>query len=336
MTGAPDPGRLKPWLDARFGPAPLSVTPVAGGQSNPTFFVTHGLARMVLRKQPPGRLLPGAHAVDREFRVLGALHPAGVPVPRPLAWEPDPAVLGTPFYLMERVEGRIFADAALPDAPLPGRRALWRGLMEALAAVHAVDPAAVGLADFGRPGGYFARQLARWTRALHDSPAPPIAPLERLAAALEPLLPPDDGRAAIAHGDFRMGNVVFHPTEPRVIAVLDWELATLGPPLADLGFVLMPHASAPDEYGGILGLDLARLGLPPLAEAEGWYRAAAPPCGAFTPFHRAFALFRFAVIFVGIADRARAGNAADPQALRLAPLAGRFAERAMALLTPRG
>lgn len=325
-------GPLAGFLDARFGAAPMQVEPVSGGQSNPTFFVTHGPRRMVLRKKPDGPLLKGAHAIEREFRVMTALHPAGVPVPRPILLHEDPSLLGTPFYLMERVEGRIFTNASLPDLPRADRAAIWMGLADALAALHAVDPATVGLSDFGRPGNYFERQLARWTGQLRGSPGPRIEALHRLADLLPPLLPPDDGSVSIAHGDYRIGNVVFHAVEPRVVAVLDWELSTLGHPLADLGFVVMPWHSGPDEYGGIRGLDHAALGLPDEADFVARYRAGLPSAGPLLPFHRAFALFRFAVIFVGIADRVRTGTASDARAASLAPLAGRFAQRALAVL----
>ena len=327
-----DRDRLAGWLDARFGKAGLAVQPVAGGQSNPTYFVTHGARRMVLRMKPAGPILKGAHAVEREFRVLAALHPAGLPVPEPIALEEDVAVLGTPFYLMQRVEGRVFSDCALPEVPKAERVALWMGLADALAALHGVDPVAVGLGDFGRPGNYFERQLARWTGQLQASPGPIPQTLRALADRLPPLLPPDDGATCIAHGDFRLGNVLFHPTAPRVVAVLDWELSTLGHPLADLGFVVMPWHSGPEEYGGILGLDHRALGLPSEAEFITRYRQGLPGVAALLPFHRAFAMFRFAVIFVGIADRARAGTAAAADAARLGPLADRFAQRALAIL----
>lgn len=327
-----DPARLAGWLDARFGPAPMALERVGGGQSNPTYFVDHGPRRMVLRKKPAGPILPGAHAVEREFRVLAALHPAGVPVPEPLLLEQDAGVVGTPFYLMRRVAGRIFTDASLPDVPREGRAAIWMGLADALAALHRVDPGSVGLGDYGRPGSYFARQLDRWTRQLRASDGPPDPGLLRLADLLPPLLPPDDGQTAIAHGDFRLGNVIFHPAEPRVTAILDWELSTLGHPLADLGFVVMPWHSAPAEYGGMLGLDLAARGLPDETAFLARYAAGNPGAGRLVPFHRAFALFRFAVIFVGIADRARAGTAAAADAAGLAPLASRFALRALDIL----
>ena len=331
-----DAAALHGFVDRTFGAGPMDLRRIAGGQSNPTWFVTHGAARMVLRMQPFGPILPGAHAVDREFRVLQALHPTGVPVPRPILYHADPALLGTPFYLMERVEGRIFTDCALPDVPAAERRAIWGGLADALAAMHGVLPQAVGLADFGRPGSYFERQIARWTRALRASDHPRIPDLERLADWLVAHLPPDDGLVRLAHGDFRLGNLMFHPTEPRVVAILDWELATLGHPLADLGFAVMPWHSAPDEYGGLLGLDRDALHLPPEAEVVARYAAQRPEVGPLLPFHRVLALFRFAVIFVGIADRVRAGNAAGADAARLAPLAARFAARGAAVAGVRG
>ena len=330
-----DTPALRAFLADRFGPdeGRFVLERVAGGQSNPTFFLTHGPHRMVLRTRPLGPTLPGAHAIDREFRVLTALHPTGVPVPRPILFCDDRALTGAPFYLMQRLDGRIFPEAALPDLPQRDRRAITLAMADALAALHRIRPGSVGLADFGKPGNYFARQIARWSRAYHDSPGPRLPDLDRLADWLCANLPPDDGADVLAHGDFRIGNLMFHPSEPRVIAILDWELATLGHPLADLGFAAMAWHTAPDEYGGLLGLDLAALNLPTRTEFEARYHETAPPGGPLTAFHIAFALFRFAVIFIGIADRARSGSAADPGAARLAPLAACFAARARALVT---
>ncbi len=331
MTTALDLQALGRWLGRHF-PAPdagLRLTPISGGQSNPTYFLDWGTQRMVLRKKPDGPILPGAHAVEREFRVLSALDATPVPVPRALRLEEDATILGTPFYVMERLNGRVFSDAALPDLAPDERRAIYSAMAETLAELHRVVPEQVGLSDFGRPGNYFARQIARWSRQYRDSPAPRIAALDRLLGWLPANMPPDDGDSAIAHGDFRLGNLIFHPTEPRVIAVLDWELATLGHPLADLGFCVMPWHSAPDEYGGILGLDHAALGIPSRAEFIDRYYVTARPTATLRPFHVAFALFRFAVIFVGIADRARAGSAASQEAESLAPLATAFALRAL-------
>jgi aminoglycoside phosphotransferase (APT) family kinase protein len=335
VTAAPDfdPGALAGFLAGAFGPAELALEQVAGGQSNPTYFVTWGGRRMVLRKKPAGPLLPGAHAIEREFRVMEALGRAGVPVPRPLLLHTEPGPLGTPFYLMERVEGRVFADCALAGVPAGERAGIYMGMADALAALHRARPEAVGLGDFGRPGSYFERQIARWTRQWRESGSGPIPALDALADWLPRHLPADDGRVAVAHGDFRLGNLLFHPTEPRVVAILDWELATLGHPLADLGYACIPWHTAPDEYGGILGLDLAALGLPAERAFIERYLAAAPPGAPFGRFHVAFALFRFAAIFVGIADRARAGTAAAGDAAALGPLAARFAERGLEVVS---
>jgi aminoglycoside phosphotransferase (APT) family kinase protein len=325
---------LKALLADRLGPdeGRFALRPVAGGQSNPTFFLDHGPRRLVLRKQPPGPLLKGAHAIDREWRALSALRGTNVPVPAPILYHADPDPLGTPFYLMERVEGRVVGDAALSGLPPEQRRAAWMSVADTLAALHAVDPEAVGLGDFGRPGSYFDRQLARWDRQYRTSPSGPVPEIGRLHDRLTAARPPEDGAAAICHGDYRPGNLIFHPTEPRVVAVLDWELSTLGHPLADLGFCAMPWHTAPAEYGGLLGLDLAAHGLPDEAAFLARYRAARPEVPPLAPFHRAFALYRFAVIFVGIADRAAQGSAADPRAAELGPLARRFALRGLGLL----
>ena len=333
MTADFNPADLHGFLDATYGRSGhFDLQRISGGQSNPTYFVTHGAARLVLRKKPAGPILPGAHAIDREYRVLRALHPTGVPVPRPILYHDDPALLGTPFYLMERIEGRVFTDCSLPSLPKKDRSAIWMGLADALAALHSIDPAQVGLGDFGRPGNYFERQIARWTRQWQASASDPIPDLDRLADWLAANMPADDGAVRLAHGDFRMGNLIFHPTEPRVVAILDWELSTLGHPLADLGFCVMPWHSAPDEYGGLLGLDLVTLGLPPEEAVVARYRVSRPDTAALLPFHKVFALFRFAVIFLGIADRVRSGTAAAADAANHGHLAARFAARATAII----
>ncbi|NMG41662.1 phosphotransferase [Chelativorans sp. ZYF759] len=322
------PDRLGEFLNEQFERATLHIERVGGGQSNPTFFVDHGSRRLVLRKKPAGEILLGAHAVDREFRVMKALEGTGVPVPRTVLFCDDDCVVGTPFYLMERLEGRVFHDASLAGVDPAQRAPIYFAMADVMARLHAVDPVEVGLGDFGRPGNYFERQIARWSRQYDESPSPRIPALDRVVGWLQENQPADDGRVAIAHGDFRLGNMLFHPTRPEVVAVLDWELSTLGHPLADLGFCCMPWRTSPDEYGGILGLDLPTLGLPDdRSFVEAYYRSAIPT-NDLTVFHIAFALFRFAVIFVGIVDRARAGNAAAADAGRLAPLAERFAKRA--------
>ncbi len=302
---------------------------IGGGQSNPSFFLDYGDRRLVLRKQPAGPILKGAHAIDREYRVLEALFPTGVPVPEPVDYCSDEGVIGTPFYLMKRVEGRVFTDTSLAELPADQRRDIWMAVATTMAAMHALRPETVGLGDFGKPGNYFERQISRWDRQYRQSDLQPVAPIEQLHDWLSANLPEDDGRVALCHGDFRLGNLMFHPTEARVVAVLDWELSTLGHPLADLGFCCMPWHTAPDEYGGLLGIDLAEMRLPSEGEFVACYMKAAPDSPPLLPFHKAFALYRFAVIFVGIAERARLGNASDPEAARFAPLAERFAIRAL-------
>ena len=326
-----DPNSLQKYLAQQFGVNSCDFTweRIAGGQSNPTFFITYAGRRMVLRKQPAGQILRGAHAVDREYRVLEALSKTSVPVPKPIVYCAEPALLGTPFYLMERLEGRVFPDASLPGLTADQRRRIYLSMAEALAALHAVRPEEIGLGDYGRPGSYFERQIARWTKQYLESPSARIPALDQLCAWLPANLPEDDSHVSIAHGDFRIGNLMFHPTEPRVVGILDWELSTLGHPLADLGFCCMPWRSSPDEYGGILGLDHSAHGIPSEAEFVAHYMAHAIPTPVITPFHVAFALFRFAVIFVGVADRARAGNAASSDAAERGPLAARFAIRAL-------
>lgn len=331
MTGS-DEGtleRLKAFLDATFGRGKLGLERIGGGQSNPTFFVDHGDRRMVLRKKPDGPILPGAHAIEREYRVLRALEGTGVPVPKALLLHEGADVLGTPFYLMERVEGRIFHDCSLKDLPATERTPLYFAMARAMAKLHSVDPIAIGLGDFGKAGNYFQRQLSRLTRQYEESPSKRIPALDEVIKWLDDNLPFDEKRISIAHGDFRLGNVLFHPTEARVVAILDWELSTLGDPLADLGFCCMTWHTAPSEYGGILGLDRRDLQLPEKHEFVDEYHMAAVPTRKLAPFHLAFALFRFAVIFIGIADRARSGNAAGKNAEEVGPLARSFAQRAL-------
>jgi len=306
-----------------------SARRIGGGQSNPTFVLDTGARQLVLRKRPAGSTLPGAHAIDREFRVLGALAGTDLPVPKPILYHPHADVLDTDFYLMEWVEGRVFPDGALPGLSPAERRAIYLSMAETLARLHAVDPAAVGLGDFGPPGDYFLRQLRRWSRQWETAEDIAIPDLDALRDWLAENLPPDDGVRCIAHGDYRMGNLLIHPTEPRVVAVLDWELATLGHPLADLGFCCMAWHTDPEEYGGIAGIGDIAPGIPTEAEFVARYRAHARPTPALTAFHIAFALFRFAVIFVGIGQRAAAGTAASERGAALAPLAARFARRGL-------
>jgi aminoglycoside phosphotransferase (APT) family kinase protein len=327
-------GRLRAYLDHLLPDAAgeLVVEPIIGGESNPTFFVTLGNRRLVLRKQPDGQILPSAHAVDREHRVMTALFGSGVPVPRTLGFSADRGIVGTPFYLMERLEGRIFHDSTLPGLSPAERTSAYLAMADTLAALHRVDPQAVGLADYGRPGRYFERDIARWTRQWELSKTRSCADIETLIAWLPANIPDEDEPTTIVHGDFRPGNVMLHPSEPRVVGVLDWELSTLGHPLADLAHSLIPWYSKPDEYGGIMGLDLKAMGVP---SAGAYAERYAQTCGhtaRLAPFHLAFALFRFAVIFEGIAARAAAGSAAGHNAAEVGHLCHNFARRALEVL----
>ncbi|MBC9245317.1 phosphotransferase family protein [Paracoccus sp. 11-3] len=333
MSNDLDLAALEGWLAGKLpGKSGLVVTQISGGQSNPTYQVIFGGERFVLRIKPPGPLLPGAHAIEREYRVMNALGPTGVPVPTVRWLEEDETVLGRPFYLMDWLDGRVFSDCSLQGVSPDDRRAMYLDTARTLARLHAVRPDQIGLSDYGKPGNYFERQIARWSRQCRESTGPRIPALDKLTDWIVRHAPPDDGAVAISHGDFRIGNMMFHPTEPRVIAILDWELSTLGHPLADLGFCAMPWASAPDEYGGILGTDWADAGIPTLEEFVAEYQANAITDIPLTTFHRAFAMFRFAAIFVGIADRARSGNAASAEAANLAPLAERFAQRGLDII----
>ena len=313
---------------------PLRLTRIAGGQSNPTYFIDYDNRSLVLRKQPTGELLPSAHAIDREFRVMQALAATDVPVPAMLLYHAGADVVGTPFYLMERVDGRVFAAYALLDVPTDERRTMYFAMADTMARLHRVDVVSIGLADFGRPGNYFARQVARWSRQWRESRTRDNPWLDRLIEWL-PARIPDDDRTALCHGDFRLGNLMFEPAGPRVAAVLDWELATLGHPLADVAFNVMAWHSLPEEYGGLLGLDLAALGIPDEREYLARYYAQSPAVGMVQPFHLAFAMFRFSVIFEGIAARAAAGNAASDDARRAGRLGPAFARRAVEVLEGR-
>ena len=314
---------------------PMRLSRIGGGQSNPTFFVDFDNRSFVLRKKPAGAILPSAHAVDREFRIQQALAATAVPVPTTVLFEPDPATVGTPFYVMDKLDGRVFAEYALPGVSPAERRDMYFSMAETMAQLHAVDWAAAGLADYGKPGNYFSRQIARWSRQWQDSKTRDNPDLDRLIAWLPAHIPPGD-ETTICHGDLRMGNLMFHPTEPRVIAVLDWELSTLGHPLADVTYNCLAWHTLPTEYGGIRGLDHVALGIPTEKEYLARYYAASGrgrgTDDTVAGFHYAFSLFRFAVIFEGIAARAAAGNAASDNAAEVGPLALAFARRAIEVI----
>lgn len=331
-----DPAVLRTWLCVHLPGlhGEMRLTRIGGGQSNPTFCVDFDDQALVLRKQPPGPLLPSAHAVDREARIMAALAGSDVPVPEVLACCADRDVIGTPFYVMRKLDGRVLPHTALPQIAAPQRRAYFLAMAETLARLHAVDWQAVGLGDYGRPGNFFARQVARWTRQWQSSRQHDSADIDHLIAWLPRHLPADD-TTTIAHGDFRMGNLMFDPTEPRVIAVLDWELSTLGHPMADLGYCCMAWHMLPHEFDGVRGLDLAAEGIPTQDEFVAHYLRHSGRDIRLEPFHLVFSMFRFAVILEGVAARARGGNAASSDAAQVGAQAAAFARQAVALLDTR-
>ncbi|HEY1729387.1 MAG TPA: phosphotransferase family protein [Candidatus Baltobacteraceae bacterium] len=292
---------------------PLAFERILGGQSNPTWFVDAGKQRLVLRMQPPGELLPSAHALDRESRVIRALEGSGVAVPRVLTYSEDRSVVGTTFYLMERIDGRVFPHARLEGVNAIDRRAMYRSAAAMLAALHAVDWERAGLSDFGKHEDYFGRQVRRWSRQWEASRRREIPDLDRLITHL-PKFIPKENPTVICHGDYRFGNLMYAPAATDVVGVLDWELSTLGDPMADVGYVCMPYHLPSGTQEGIAGLDHAALGIPSRDELVADYNAAAGEKRELLPFHIAFAFFRFAVIVAGIEDRAQRGNAAHPDA----------------------
>jgi aminoglycoside phosphotransferase (APT) family kinase protein len=309
-------GQLATWManhvDGFAGP--LVVTQFKGGQSNPTYQLSTPERKYVLRRKPPGKLLPSAHAVDREFKIISALHPTGFPVPRPYALCVDEAVIGAMFYVMDMVEGRILWDQSLP-AYAPGERyATHMGALKTLADLHNTDYQAIGLDDFGRPGNYMTRQISRWTKQYKASETQPLDAMERLIDWLPRSVPADD-QTTIVHADYRLDNMIFHPTAPQVVAVLDWELATLGNPLADFTYVLMQWVN-----GGISAIpDLAGHGIPTMEEYVAEYcrltgRAGLPDLN----WYFAYNSFRIAGILQGIVGRVRDGTANSPQASEMA------------------
>jgi len=293
----------------------LQVVQFAGGQSNPTYLVTAGADRYVLRRKPPGALLPSAHAVEREYRIMRALAGSGVPVPRVFALCEDPSIIGTAFFLMEYVQGRVFWDATLPGVAPAERRVLYDELNRVIAALHAVDQAAVGLADYGRAGTYLPRQIDRWTRQYRAAATEPIDAMERLIEWLPANIPHGD-ETTVVHGDYRIDNIIFHPTEPRILAVLDWELSTLGHPLADFAYHVMTWRVTADEFRGIKGADLAQLGIPDeAAYVEAYCRRTGRISIEDWDYYLAFNMFRMAAILQGILARAIQGNATSSEAI---------------------
>ena len=324
-----DLARLEPWLREQIPSldAALSVEKFAGGQSNPTFKLSAGDTHYVLRRKPPGELLASAHAVDREFRVLDALRDTNVPVPNAIGLCTDDSVIGSMFYVMEHLEGRIFWDPAVPEVNNEERTAIYDEMNRVLAALHRVNVDTVGLTDYGKPGNYYARQIGRWTKQYRASETEAVAEMEALIDWLPNHIPEGDETVALVHGDYRLDNMIFHPREPRVIGILDWELSTIGDPLADLAYQLMAWRF-PREGGisGLEGLDRSSLGLPSDEDYIAAYCHRTGRDGIDNwPFYMAFCFFRIAAILQGIKKRAQIGTAssaeADSRAIMVGPLA---------------
>lgn len=324
-----DVDRLAEWISRELDGfrGPLQVEQFRGGQSNPTYKLTTPDRSYVLRRKPPGKLLPRAHAVDREYRVIEALDRQGFPVAKPLGLCLDEEVIGTQFYVMDMIGGRIFWEASFPQLTREARPAYFDAMNEAIANLHRIDPDEAGLADFGKPGNYFERQIGRWSKQyLGDVEAGRVPAMDRLVEWLPRNAPADEGEARVIHGDFRCDNMIFHPSEPRILAVLDWELSTLGHPLADFSYHLMMYRMPADLFTGLAGLDLPALNIPSEADYVAAYcrrtgRSRIPNLD----FYVAFNMFRLAAILHGIKGRLARGTAssahADKMVQGLEPLA---------------
>ncbi len=314
---------------------PLTAEKFSGGQSNPTFLLNAASGQYVLRRKPPGELLKSAHAVDREFRVMGALHNTDVPVARMYHLCEDESIIGSMFFVMEYKEGRVFWDPALPELENSERSAIYDEMNRVLAALHRVDVNAVGLSDYGRPGNYYERQFNRWSKQYRASETETIEAMDQLIDWLHKNMPADDGRVALAHGDYRLDNLIFHPGEPRVIAVVDWELSTLGHPFADLAYQCMqwhlPNNGS--MLRGLGGIDRDILGIPSDEAyiADYCQRVGLNAIPNWT-FYLAFGFFRFAAIVQGVLKRALDGNASSPQAVEVGRLARPLAEMAVEII----
>ncbi len=329
-----DEGALEVWLKANVEDyqGPLEVQQFKGGQSNPTFKLITPNRKYVLRRKPPGKLLPSAHAVDREYRVIKALGQTDVPVAKAYGLCEDDSIIGTAFYVMDCVEGRIFWDQRLPDLNRDERGQIFDAMNRTIAALHKVDYAAVGLGDFGKPGDYFARQIARWSKQYKASETEHIPAMEKLIEWLPQNIPPGD-EVSVVHGDYRMDNMIFHPTEPRVVAVLDWELSTLGHPLGDFSYHLMSWRLAPEVFRGIQGVDFAALGIPDEAEYCRLYCQRTGRDGIpHLEFYMAYNMFRIAGILQGIMGRVKDGTAASEHAVESGKRAKPIAEIAWSVV----
>src|SRR5687768_10489487 len=314
-----DISSLEHYLAARIPDlrGPLAVEQFKGGQSNPTYKLSDASGkRYVVRRKPPGKLLPSAHAVDREYRVIEALHRAGFPVAAPHLLCEDPLVIGTPFYVMDYVEGRVLWDPSLPGMTKAERGAIWDEQNRVIAKLHSIDYRAIGLDDFGKPGNYIGRQVERWSKQYRASETQRIEAMDNLIDWLPKNIPPEAG-TSVVHGDFRLDNTIFHPSEARILAVLDWELSTLGDPLADFSYHCMSWHIPPGKFRGIDGLPLEELGLPAEKDyVEAYFkrtgRKRVDP--SVWDYYMAYNLFRLAAILQGIAKRVLEGTAASTHA----------------------
>lgn len=325
---------LGPYLEAHVaGFSGLrKIKKFADGQSNPTFKVSASSGEYVLRRQPPGELLKSAHAVDREYRVMASLAGSDVPVPDVFHLCEDRDVIGSMFYVMQFCDGRIFWESSIPEVSKSDRTAIYYEMNHILAALHQVDLEKSGLSDFGKPGSYFERQYKRWASQYRATELRPIEAMETLMQWLGENLPEDDGRVSLVHGDYRLDNMIFHPTEPRVIALLDWELSTLGHPFADVGYQCM-QLRMPDRKSGISGLrgrNLGDLGIPTEEEYVAKYceRIGIDGIDNFG-FYIAFSFFRLAAIIQGVAKRALDGNASNKNAASMGEFVEPMAELAL-------
>ncbi len=328
-----DQAALDAWMaenvDGYAGP--LTVEQFKGGQSNPTYKLVTPGRQYVLRRKPPGKLLPSAHAVDREFRVMNALGHKGFPAPTMHGLCEDDGVIGTAFYVMDFVEGRIFWDPYLPDLEPAERAAIYDASNATLAQLHSIDYEAAGLGNYGKPGNYFDRQIGRWTKQYKAAETDPIVAMDRLIEWL-PANAPEQERTSVVHGDYRLDNMIFHPTEPKVIAVLDWELSTLGDPLADFTYQLMQWRTPKDIRSGFLGVDLTAMGIPTEDEYVAAYckrtgREGIPKLD----FYFAYNIFRLAGIAQGVYARSQQGNASNERAKELGALVAPMAEYAWSI-----
>jgi aminoglycoside phosphotransferase (APT) family kinase protein len=315
-----DEAALDRWMrdHVRGYRGPLTVRQFKGGQSNPTYQLVTPSRAYVLRRKPPGTLLKSAHAVDREYRVITALHGTGFPVAETFGLCTDDSVIGTWFYIMDCVEGRVIWDGTFPDVPTADRRTYFDAMCDVLARLHTTDPGTIGLADFGKPGNYFARQIGRWSKQyLEDEAAGRVPDMDRLVEWLPANVPPGE-ETAIVHGDYRCDNMIFHATEPRVLAVLDWELSTLGHPLADFSYHLMMYRMPPTGTVGLVDVDLAAMNIPTEAEyIERYCRQTGHDPAAVAAnmdFYIAYNMFRLAAIVHGIRGRVVRGTASNAHA----------------------